>query len=135
LRWSRSRHPAPRSREDDGGRKCSDATLRGLYVFSASGYNVIGGVAQPKAINETIRFDDPGTFVSPTSTVSINGNVLRSTNSQGAYSVNADCSGTMSFVNGPSFDILVMPSGAAVFMIQTAPGTPVLQGVAERVSR
>ena len=37
-------------------------------------------------------------------------------------------------LSGPSFDVIADPRGTAVYMIQTAPGTPVMQGVAERVS-
>ena len=117
------------------GRPCSEATLNGLYVFSATGYNVVGGAAQPKAINEQIRFNGDGTLVSPVATVSINGNVSRSTGTPGSYTVASNCAGSLSFTGGPTFDVIADPRGGVVFMIQTAPGTPVLQGTAERVSR
>ena len=40
------------ARADDDERTCSVATLRGSYLFAASGYNIVGGVAQPKAVVE-----------------------------------------------------------------------------------
>jgi len=54
-------------------RRCSDTTLRGLYVFGATGYNIVADAAQPKAILEFIRFDGRGAIVSPAATVSLNG--------------------------------------------------------------
>ena len=123
---------------DDGshdGKSCSEATLRGLYVFSTSGFNVVAGVAQPKAINEQIRFNGDGTLVAPVATASINGNVNRSTDVPGSYTLASNCSGSLSFTPGPSFDLIADPRGTSVYMIQTAPGSPVMQGVAERVSR
>ena len=55
--------------ENDDGRACSEAALRGLYVFSASGFNVIAGVAQPKAVVEFIRFNGDGSLTVPAATV------------------------------------------------------------------
>src|SRR3954469_12422411 len=37
--------------------ECSNATLNGLYAFHASGFNIVAGVAQPKAIVEIIQFN------------------------------------------------------------------------------
>jgi hypothetical protein len=40
---------------------CGEHTLRGSYVFTAHGWNIVGGVAQPKAIVEGINFNGDGT--------------------------------------------------------------------------
>jgi hypothetical protein len=117
------------------GRSCNEATLRGLYVFSTAGFNIVAGIAQPKAINEQIRFNGDGTLTAPVATAVVNGTVNRSTDVPGSYAVDANCAGSLSFTPGPSFDLIVDPRGTAVYMIQTAPGSPVMQGVAERVSR
>ena len=67
------------ARDNEEDRKpCSEATLHGLYVFTASGFNIVGGVAQPKAIVELIRFNGDGSLTVPASTVSINGVITRS---------------------------------------------------------
>ena len=68
---------------------CGEYTLRGSYVFTAHGWNIVGGVAQPKAIVEGINFNGDGTLVSPYATVSINGTILHSSGSLGTYTVNA----------------------------------------------
>jgi hypothetical protein len=113
---------------------CDVRTLRGSYVFDAHGWNIVGGVAQPKAILEGIDFNGDGTLVSPFATVSINGTIIRSSGGLGTYTVNADCTGTVSFTGGPSFDIFIERNdGKQLWMIQTGPGAPVFEGTATRV--
>src|SRR6202035_3714277 len=63
---------------DDKGKACSLSTLDSLYLFSASGFNIIGGVAQPKAVVELIRFNGDGTLTGGPATASINGTITRS---------------------------------------------------------
>jgi hypothetical protein len=118
---------------------CGVHTLRGSYLFAAHGWNIVGGVAVPKAIVEGIDFNGDGTLVSPFATVSINGNIIRSSGGLGSYTVEADCTGTLTFPGqGISFDIFVQPGdGKQVWMIQTGPavpGPPVFEGTATKVS-
>ena len=115
---------------------CGVQTLHGLYVFDAHGWNIVGGVAQPKAIVEGIDFNGDGTLVSPFATVSINGFIVHSAASAGSYTVDPDCTGTLSFTGGPSFDIFVDPRGGKqLWLIQTGgPGPAVFEGTAVRVS-
>ena len=126
---------------DDDGTACSNASLRGLYLFSASGFNIVSGVAQPKAVVEYIRFNGDGTLTAPAATVSVNGTIMHSANGTGTYQVLAGCTGTLQFgPPGPAFDLFVPPRGQYLVMIQTANplailGAPVMQGTADRVSR
>jgi hypothetical protein len=127
--------------DDHDGKACSDSTLSGLYVFTASGFNIVGGAAQPKAIVELIRFTGDGNLTVPAATVSLNGVIGRSTpGGTGQYIVEADCTGSLVFgpplaPAGPTYDLFVGFKGSEIQMIQTAPGSPVFQGTAERVSR
>ena len=116
-----------------GPQACGVYTLRSSYLFATHGWNIVGGVAQPKAIVEGIDFDGNGTLVSPFATISINGTIVRSSGTPGTYTVNADCTGTVSFTGGPSFDIFVDKGGKDLWMIQTGPGSPVFEGAATRV--
>lgn len=126
--------------QDDDEDACSNATLRGLYAFTASGFNIVGSGAQPKAIIELIRFKGDGSLTNPWTTVSINGNPIiqhphpPDSPGTGTYSVRADCTGTLQFDTGPAYDIFVGFGGSEIQMIQTNPNT-VFQGKAERVSR
>ena len=107
---------------------CGVRTLHGLYVFTTHGWNIVSGVAQPKAIVEGIDFNGDGTLFSPFATASINGSIIHSSGSAGTYTVNTDCTGTVSFSPGPSFDIFVDKGGKEIWMIQTGPGSPVFEG-------
>ena len=121
---------------DNNDGTCSNATLRGLYVFSASGFQIVGGVAQPKAIVEPIRFNGDGTLSSPGATRSVNGTIFRSAAGGGtsSYSLGADCIGSLVFDGGaPTFDIFASPKGDDMWMIQTNPNN-VFQGNVTRVS-
>jgi len=117
---------------------CSAQTLHGLYIFATHGFNIVNGVAQPKAIVEGIDFNGDGTLVSPFATVSINGFILHSSGTAGIYTVNADCTGTLAFTPGPTFDIFVdHRGGKQLWMIQTGPAVvppAVFEGTAVRVS-
>lgn len=118
---------------------CGVHTLRGSYVFNAHGWDIVGGVALPKAIVEGIDFNGDGTLVSPFATVSINGTILQfSGGAAGSYTVNQDCTGTLTFPGIANFDIFVQPGdGKQVWMIQTGPavsGPPVFEGTATKVS-
>ena len=124
----------------DATRSCVESTLRGLYVLSASGFNIAGGVAVPKAIVESIRFNGDGSLHSPAATVSINGNILHFADAPGSYTVETNCTGTLTFPGVATWDLFIAPSGSEIFMIQTGPtstppGSPVFQGIARRVSR
>jgi hypothetical protein len=113
---------------------CGVQTLRGSYLFATHGWNIVGGVAQPKAIIEGIDFNGDGTLVSPFATVSNNGTILRFGASPGTYTVNPDCTGTLTFPTF-AFDIFVDPLGRQLWMIQTGGPVPaVFEGIATRVS-
>ena len=122
----------------DGAKQCSPATLSGTYVFSATGYGMPAGVWAPKAIVEIIHFNGDGTLVVPAATVANragDGQVLPSPpNGTGTYTAIDNCTGTLTFTNGPSFNLAIDPKGDELWMIQTNPNN-VLQGNVKRVSR
>ena len=112
---------------------CGVNTVRGTYLFAASGFNIVAGVAQPKAIVEVVEFNGDGTLSVPAVTLSLNGAIIRPLPSIGTYTVEDDCSGTILFA-GPAYDIFMSPDADVIWMIQTNPGT-VFQGTATRTSR
>jgi hypothetical protein len=112
---------------------CSVKTLRGSYVFTASGFTVVAGVAQPKAIVEVIAFNGDGTLSVPAATRSVNGTVVRSPpGGTGTYTVDPGCTGKIAF-DGPAFDIFLSTSADRIWMIQTDSGN-VFQGVSESIT-
>ncbi len=123
------------ARADGESQVCGPQTLVGSYVFTARGFNIVSGVAQPKAIVEGIDFNGDGTLSVPFATVSINGLIIQvPPGGVGVYTVEANCEGTLTFTNGPSYDIFVQTSGKQLWMIQTDANT-VFQGTVTKVSR
>ena len=118
-----------RADNDNGqGPQCDEKTLRGSYVFAATGFNIVGGVAQPKAIVELIDFHGDGTVGVPGGTVSINGAITQiAPNGFGTYILGPDCNGTLTFTPGPSFNLFVERDGKSGWMIQNNPNS-VFQG-------
>ncbi len=124
--------PTAVSANNDTVVTCSARTLRGVYQFTASGFNVVNGVALPKAIIETLVFDGDGNVLTPEISLSFNGNIIQPPQgSPGVYTVDADCTGTLTFGDGIMFDLQIKPYGKSVNMLQTNPGT-VMQGTAEK---
>jgi hypothetical protein len=120
---------------DEGKNACALDTLDGLYIFAATGYNIVSGLAQPKAIVEFIRFNGDGTLTVPAATHSINGVVAQSPPAgTGTYTVDAGCTGTLAFTHGPTFDLFIPRKGDELWMIQTNQDT-VFQGNVVKVSR
>ncbi|HEX4666952.1 MAG TPA: hypothetical protein VH207_10150 [Chthoniobacterales bacterium] len=117
---------------------CGLSTLSGTYAFATHGYNIVSGAPVPKAIVETIQFNGDGTLVAPFATVSINGTVIHNSGATGTYTVNADCTGTISFAPGPSFDLVIGRAANQLWMIQTVDPSgagPVFEGTATKVAR
>src|ERR1700736_1714847 len=108
------------SMAEDGKKECAPDTLDGLYIFSAAGFNIVAGAAQPKAIVELIRFNGDGTLTVPAATHSINGVVAQSLpGGTGTYTVDVGCTGTLAFTHGPTFDLFISRKGDELWMIQT----------------
>jgi hypothetical protein len=52
----------------------------------------------------------------------------------GTYTVETNCQGTLTFTNGPTYNIFASSNGKEVSMIQTTANT-VFQGTASKASR
>ena len=116
------------------GPHCREHKLKGLYVFTASGYTSNGAV--PKAIVELIRFNGDGTLVVTGGTASIGGtiNVIQPGVATGTYTLDEDCRGTLAFLpSGPNFNIFATPRGDDLWMVQTNPGN-IFQGSVTKMS-
>jgi hypothetical protein len=118
----------------EGEPGCTLATLHGLYVFDASGFINLGAGWLPKAVVEFLEINGDGSL-SSIATANIAGNLPFGHDVQGtgSYTVNPDCTGTLTFSPHLHFDIFVAPSGGQFHMIQTDPSN-VLAGVSRRLS-
>ena len=104
-------------------RVCSVDMLKGLYIWTFDGYTRLGGNLLPKAVMHGLQFNGDGTTFNPFGTVNIGGTVIiDATGGVGTYTVAADCTGTLSIINGPSFNIYVGPGAQQVWTTQTNVG-------------
>jgi len=102
---------------------CSVQTLHGLYLWTFDGYQNVGGNLVPKAVMQGTRFNGDGTLVNAFGTVNIGGFIIiDATGGIGTYTVAADCTGTISITDGPSFNIYVGPGGQQLWTTQIGGG-------------
>jgi hypothetical protein len=70
-----------------------------------------------------LQFNGDGTTYNPFGTVNIAGTLLiDATGGVGTYTVAADCTGTLSIIGGPSFNIYIGPGAKQVWTTQTNVG-------------
>ena len=82
-----------------------------------------------------IDFKGDGSLVVPAATRSVNGSVGKApAGTTGKYTAEADCTGSLSFDGGPSFDTFMNASGTKMWMIQSNSDT-VLVGTVENTMR
>ena len=104
-------------------RDCSVGMLQGLYLWTFDGYTRVNGNLLPKAVMQGLQFNGDGTTYNPFGTVNIGGTItIDATGGVGTYTVAADCTGTLSIINGPSFNIYVGPGAKQVWTTQTNVG-------------
>ena len=100
---------------------CSVGMLRGLYLWTFDGYANLGGNLVPKAIMQGLRFNGDGTTFNQFGTVNIGGTIIiDATGGVGTYTVAADCTGTLSYTGGASFNIYIGPGAKQVWTTQIA---------------
>ena len=128
-----------RASNGDGQGECTVATLRGRYLFANSGtalppaFGLTSPTPSADAGFHVFNGDGTGT---DTVTVRIGGTiVLRNFVTPITYSVNADCTGSITVPNGPSFDLFIAPSGEEFALIATDPPGNYPSSIHRRVSR
>ena len=119
---------------------CSADRLRGLYLWTFDGYTRLGGNLLPKAVMQGLQFNGDGTTYNTFGTVNIGGTItIDATGGVGIYTVAADCTGTLSITNGPSFNMYIGPGAKQLWITQTnvgsGDGTGLGVGTATRLPR
>ncbi len=101
------------------GQVCSVHMLKDLYMWTFDGYADLGGTLVPKAVMQGTRFNGDGTTFNEFGTVNIGGTIIIDvTGPGGTYTVAADCTGTISIPNGPSFNMYVGPGAKQIWTTQ-----------------
>ena len=117
--------------------KCSEATLKGTYLFAQNGVEIKGDEQRPVAIAGYEVFDGNGK-VKGVDSSNFNGEITRNERFSGTYSVNADCTGTATYSDGTRYDQFIAPDGSILTFVLTKPSEGVtsafeLQVTAKRV--
>jgi hypothetical protein len=125
------------AKNENAGAKCSEATLHGQYLFATEGVDITGNEQVPFAAAGYDVYNGNGK-VKGVSSVNFNGEVLRNERFSGAYTVKADCTGTLTFADGGQLDLFVAPDGSMYTIVETDPGLVAsgfeLRGTAKRVA-
>jgi hypothetical protein len=127
--------------------KCSEATLQGTYLVAHTGVVTEetdqGPPQGPSATAGYLVYDGNGN-VDGLFSLNFNGNVFRHVSVPGTYTVEANCTGTNTFISeeGVPFraDLFIAPDGSMYTFVQTEPPEVVaagfeLQGTAQRVAQ
>jgi hypothetical protein len=106
-------------------------------MFAQSGYQSVNGSLVPLGVTGKAVFHGNGGFDS-LATLSIGATIVPDDAAPGTYTVNSDCTGTVTVHMTPPtpdvhLDIFVAPDGDKLFHIETDPGT-VLSGTEQRVA-
>jgi hypothetical protein len=106
--------------ENATGAKCSEATLKGTYLFAQNGVEIKGNDQRPFAIAGYDVFDGSGE-VKGLASANFNGKITRKEPLPGTYTVKANCTGTLTFTNGTRYDIFMAPDGSKFTFVHTNP--------------
>jgi hypothetical protein len=108
---------------------CSAATLYGRFGLTFSGYSTIGAVPAlitssiPVAGGGLVTFDGNGNL-SASETVNLGGKILP-VNLPGTYTVNTDCTGSLTTANA-HLNLVIVRNGREILGVNTDPGHVVL---------
>jgi hypothetical protein len=102
--------------------KCSEATLKGTYLFAQNGVEIKGDEQRPFALAGFDVFDGNGE-VKGVDSGNFNGEVFRNDRFTGTYTVKANCTGTVTFRDGGAIhgDIFIAPDGSKFAFVRTDP--------------
>lgn len=106
---------------------CSNATLSGNYAFLAPGFIIPRGKANevPFAAEGVVAFDGDGNVSSSGFTAVSGGVIFTPQSGTGTYTVNPDCTGSISFTGGDAaglnLNLAIIGGGSELFAIYATP--------------
>jgi hypothetical protein len=104
--------------------------LKGLCLWTFDAYENFNGNFVPVPVMQGLRFNGDGTTFNPFGTVNVAGTIIIDvTGGVGTYTVAADCTGTLSITDGPSFNIYVGPGAQKIWTTEIVGGAVIGVGV------
>ena len=106
---------------EDAGAKCSEATLHGRYLFAFDGFKIKGNdKVVPFARAGYEIYKGNGKMKGGLSG-NLDGEITRNEPFSATYTVNADCTGTVTYTDGTRYDLFLDPDGTQFTFVQTNP--------------
>jgi hypothetical protein len=127
-----SEAPSGREGHENAVAKCSETTLEGRYLFTEVGYETKGNQLVPFA-TITGYVDKANGTENGVATSIVNGEITRNERFSGTYTVNEDCTGTVTYTDGTQYELFIAPDGRMRTFVQTKPPGVVASGLALRV--
>ena len=112
---------AGRGQAADDAAACALATLQGTYLFAFDGVRIDGDERHPFAVAGYEVYDGQGGMRAVV-TSSDGGTPDRNVRTPGSYTVEADCTGTVTYADGTRYDLFLAPDGSSFVFVQTNPG-------------
>ena len=121
-----------RNAEDENAMApCFNATLEGRFLFTEAGFEPNEGKLVPFAI--TGYQDNANGAAEGFATYIVNGEFNSPERYRGTYTVNADCTGTVTLTDDTQYRLFIAPDGRMHTFVQTKPSGVVVSGIALRV--
>jgi hypothetical protein len=114
--------------------RCDLGTLRGTYMGANAGVVTGGADKGPFAAAEFQWFDGNGNIEGVFS-ANFSRNITRKAEFAGRYTVNADCTATVTLTDDTQYDLFIDPDGSKFAWVQTHLPQYVVSGVEQRVTR
>jgi hypothetical protein len=123
--------------DNDGKTKCTLATLKGRYLFTATG-TLLPSAAGEEPILVSVAgfhiFDGNGRGEDIVTVLRKGSIELERAAIPVTYILDSDCTGTYTLPDNTSFDIFVSPNGDELAAIATAPGVVLVNPPSRRVA-
>ena len=106
---------------------CNDATIARNYAFVYTGFGIFGNgsrspINTPGAVVGVLTFDGSGNLTD-SFTSAWDGSIGITTSDVGTYTVNSDCTGSLTDTTvGAQFSFAIAGGGAEILAIETNPG-------------
>ena len=100
---------------------CSQATLKGTYLYSYTGTVVSGQDRGPFAYSGYDKYDGQGRARS-IATSNTNGKIEKRAGYGGTYVVYSNCIGVLKYSDGTAYDVFVAPDGSSLTFTDTTTG-------------
>ena len=115
------------AKDDNTVAKCSEATLHGTYLYADHGFDITGDDQVPIAEAGYQVFNGNGKVKGVFSS-NFNGKITRKESFSATYTVEANCTGTVTYSPTEAIDVFIAPDGSVFTAVQIKPSNKLVRG-------